>query len=316
MPASASALTVLMTAYNAMPYIREAVSGILSQEYRDFTFLILNNGSTDGTGEYLTALEREHTVTGMEPLPRICVIHLENNIGRTAVLNKGLELVQSEFTAIMDADDISFPGRLGRQLAFMQANPDVDLLGTDVRYMDSGGKPLREDRFPTSHEALRDRLPLYNQFAHSACMYRTGKARAAGGYSPSFSYAQDLALWVEMLRRGGRAASIPELLTCIRMHPGQATQDAAQRKARITDNYRLAEAMLEIPGMSRASCQAALVRSAGALYGLGRKNEALDRLWRGIREAPLLLPCNPLLWSRIYLEAARLFSHLWRKTVG
>ena len=313
---SSSALTVLMTAYNAMPYIVEAVEGVLCQDFRDFTFLILNNGSTDGTGDYLKKLERKCMSTSPESLPRLSIIHLENNIGRTAVLNKGLELVESEFTAIMDADDYSFPARLGRQISFMQANPDVDLLGTDVRYMDSNGKALREDRFPSAHGRLRDRLPLYNQFAHSACMYRTEKARAAGGYSSSFSYAQDLALWVEMLRRGGRAASIPEVLTCIRMHPGQATRDAGQRKARITDNHRLAEAMLEIPGMSRAARQAALLRSAGALFGLGRKSEARERILQGTAEAPLLLFCNPLLWRRIYLESVRLFSNLWRKTVG
>lgn len=298
-------LTVLMTAYNALPYIREAVESILGQSCRDITFLILNNGSTDGTAEYLSGLESEREALGQDVLPRLKVLHLESNIGRTAVLNKGLGMVETELTAIMDADDISLPERLGTQAAFMRANPDIDLLGTDVCYIDTRGNSLRSDRFPATHERLCAGLPLFNQFAHSACMYRTQKAREAGGYSPSFPYAQDLALWVEMLRHSCRCASIPEVLTCIRVHPGQATQDPAQRSARIADNHRLAEAMLDIPGLGRASRQAARFRSAGALFGLGRKNEAFDALRKGVAEAPWLLVFNPLLWRRLLLEIRR-----------
>ncbi len=297
-----------MTAYNAMPYIREAVENILDQSLREFSFLILNNGSTDGTRAFLEDLARRHAekaaLAAQEKgvYPKLKIIHLEENIGRTPVLNKGLALVETDLTAIMDADDLAAPERLARQAAFFQAHPEVDLLGSDVRYVDRGGAVIGQEHFPSEHTRLCERLPLYNQFAHSACMFRTAGARAAGGYCEGFPYAQDLALWVEMLKMGKKAASIPEALAGIRVHPGQASRDKALAVIRNNDNYRLAEAMLDIPGLGPAARQAARLRSAGALFSLGRRGAALAQGWQGLLEAPLLLPCNPLLWERLGKE--------------
>lgn len=293
-------ITVLMTAYNAMPYISEAVASVLAQSDPDFTFLILNNGSTDGTGERLRELEAERA--GQEKGPRLRITHLEKNIGRTPVLNKGLEMVESDITAILDADDIAMPERIARTKNFFIRNPDIDLVGSDITYIDGTGNIIGEDSYPSEHEELCRRLPLVNQFAHSACAFRTEKARAAGGYSTDYPYAQDLALWISMFKSGCRAASMPEVLARIRTHPGQTTRDIALMKLRAKDNFNLSQAMLDIPGMSGEAKQAARLRSAAALMKLGRPRAALAQTWQGICEAPLLLPFNRLLWSRLLLQ--------------
>lgn len=293
-------ITVLMTAYNAMPYIRETVASILGQTHRDFTLLILNNGSLDGTGEYLRELEAESGGPGKKPLLRI--VHLGKNIGRTPVLNKGLEMVETDITAILDADDIALPERIARTLNFFVSHPDIDLVGSDITYIDGMGNIIGEAHYPTGHTELCRRLPLVNQFAHSACAFRTEKAREAGGYSNDFPYAQDMALWISMFRAGCRAASIPEPLARIRTHPGQTTRDIALMKLRARDNYNLSQAMLFIPCLGKESRQAARFRSAGALIKLGRIGEALTQIWQGIYEAPWLVPFNRLLWSRLLLE--------------
>lgn len=289
-----------MTAYNAMPYIGEAVRSVLAQTHRDFTFLVLNNGSIDGTGDYLR--ETEAGYGGPEKKPRLRVVHLDRNIGRTPVLNKGLEMVDTEITAVLDADDIALPQRLARVADFFSRNPDIDLVGSDITYIDRTGNIIGEDCFPAGHADLCRRLPLVNQFAHSACAYRTAKARAAGGYSADFPYAQDLALWIAMFTNGGRAGNIKEVLARIRVHPGQATRDIALMKLRAKDNYNLSQAMLGIPGLEPASRQTARLRGAGALIKLGRWKEAMKEIWRGFGEAPLLLPVNRLLWGRLLLE--------------
>ena len=294
-------VTVLMTVYNGMPYLKEAVRSVLEQTLRDFTFLILNNGSTDGSGEYLAEVEKKQA----DSLPRLQVRHLPENIGRTAVLNKGLELVETEVTAIIDADDLAMPRRIETLAAFFRDHPDVDLVGSDVTYIDRAGNSIGQERFPAGHRELCDRLPLYNQFAHAACAFRTDAARAAGGYPPAYPYAQDLGLWVAMLQRGGKAASIQTSLAGIRVHPGQATRDLALLMVRTEDNHRLAEAMLGIPDLSPAARQAARFRSAQALLRLGRKKQALAQAWQGVREAPLLLPWNPVLWQRLIMECKR-----------
>ncbi|MDL2207666.1 glycosyltransferase [Desulfovibrio sp. OttesenSCG-928-F20] len=291
-------LTVLMTVYNGMPYLKESVRSVLEQDDADFTFLVLNNGSVDGSGEFLdkTAAQRK----GCEP--RMMVRHLPENIGRSRVLALGLDLVDSDITAIIDADDLAEKGRIGRQRDFFDARPDIDLLGSDIIYIDTHGAEAGREHFPEDHDSLRDRLPLFNQFAHSACAFRTAPARAAGGYDPSFPYAQDLALWVAMITRGSRVASLAESLARIRVHPGQATRDLALLMVRASDNHRLAEAMLQMPGLSAASTQAAYVRSALALWRLGEKKQSLGRIWKAFALRPSLFFRNPMLWQRAAME--------------
>jgi glycosyltransferase involved in cell wall biosynthesis len=291
-------LTVLMTVYNAMPYLKEAVAGVLAQTCRDFDFLIVDNCSTDGGGAFLDQLEQDWAGAAQGRSPRLIIVHLDRNIGRTPVLRFGLDRIETELTAIMDADDFSLPERLERQRAFFAAHPDVDLLGTDVEYMDQEGLVAGRERFPVDHESLRDRLPVCNQFAHSACMFRTAKAKAVGGYPPDFPYAQDLALWIAMLRAGSRAASLAEPLTRIRTHPAQASRNEALSRARAEDDQRLALAMLDLPGFSRDAQQAACLRHAAALLRLRRYGPALQGLLRAMRVRPWLLPLNPLLLER------------------
>ncbi|MDR2604517.1 MAG: glycosyltransferase family 2 protein [Desulfovibrio sp.] len=328
----ALSLTVLMTVRNGMPYLEEAVRCILGQTRQDFTFLILNNASTDGTRAFLDATEAalggglpdfplrttpgcdaEHDRGAVPPAdpPRPlrttpgCVLalrHLPADAGRTGALQMGLDAVDTDLVAVMDADDLCPPERLERQSGFLAAHPETDLLGSDVEYVDASGKCTARDRFPTTHEELRDTLPLRNPFANSACMFRTAAARAAGGYDRSFPYAQDLALWTAMLRRGSRAASIGDVLAGIRRHAGQATQDAALAGARARDDYRIAESMLGIPGLSTAARQAALARAACALLRMGERGNAVKTALRALREAPLLCFRNPLLLRRAGME--------------
>jgi glycosyltransferase involved in cell wall biosynthesis len=323
-----------MTVRNGMPYLEEAVRCILSQTRQDFTFLILNNASTDGTRAFLDATAaapggkppelplrakpecsfayERGTVPPYPPKPLraepgylLVVKHLPADAGRTGALRMGLDAVDTELVAVMDADDRCRPERLERQSAFLAAHPETDLLGSDVEYVDASGKTAARDRFPTEHEALREALPLRNPFANSACMFRTAAARAAGGYDLSFPYAQDLALWTAMLRRGSRAASIGDVLADIRVHAGQATQDAALAGARAWDDYRIAESMLGIPGLSTAARQAALARAACALFRMGKRGSAVKTALRALREAPLFCLCNPLLLRRAGMELRR-----------
>ena len=292
---SAATLTVLLTVYNGMPYLQEAVHSILGQTIQDFTFLVLDNGSTDGSGEWL------ETITD----PRLRLERLPATISRTDVLNKALGMVSTELVAIIDADDIAAPRRLELQRNFMQQNPGVDLVGSDIVTINAQGERTGTQQFPPEHEALCNRLPLYNQFAHAACMFRTAKAKAVGGYPTTSPYAQDLALWLAMIQAGSRVASLPQPLASIRVHPAQATKDPAQKMARAEDTLRLAKATLALPGLSRAAHQAGLVRLAFAHFALHQNTQGRSILWQALRLAPLQLFTNPILWERIMLERQR-----------
>ena len=288
-------ITVLMTVWNGMPYLREAVESILRQTEKNFSFLILNNGSEDGSAAYLDGLSD----------PRLRIVRLPGNIGRSAALNMGLALVETPYVAVLDADDIAEPARLERQRAFLDAHPEVALLGSDIIYINVAGARIGQERFPNTHGQLRDSMPLMNQFAHAACMYRAAAAREAGGYPAKLPYAQDMGLWLAMMTQGHTTASLGEFLARIRLHPGQATRSLQLLLLRRADDHRLCERLLAVPGLSSAARQAACLRSAAALSGLGHTKMALDRLWKGICVNPLLVPVNPLLWRRLARTARR-----------
>lgn len=297
-------LTVLMTVRNGMPYLAEAVRSLLRQDLRGFTLLIVNNGSTDGTREWLDALAGEPAGDG----PKLRVTHLETNAGRAGALNLGFEQVDTELTAVLDADDVADPERLLAQSAFLHKHAGIDLLGSNVNLLDSSGNIIGMRAFPSGHEDLRDALPLSRQFVHSAVMFRTAAAMAAGGYPASFPYAHDSALWITMMKKGSRAASLPRALTGKRLHRGQSSRDLALLLIRAGDLRRLADLMLEIPGISATARQAALFRGAMALWRLGKKKAALEQMGRAFGEAPARMLCNHLLWR---LAAQRL-RRRWR----
>ncbi|MDR2161827.1 MAG: glycosyltransferase [Desulfovibrio sp.] len=288
-------VTVLLTVYNGMPFLREAVGSILAQTPADFAFLILDNGSNDGGETWLAGLKDQ----------RLRLLRLPEPLPRTEALNKGLTLVETAYTAIIDADDLAEPGRLAAQTSFLDAHPEIDLLGSSVIAIDPSGAILERINFPTDHDSLVAHLPLFNPFAHAACIFRTRTVLEAGGYPGDFPYAQDLALWITLLRLGCRAASLAEPLARVRFHPGQASRDARRSKERAGDDHRLALAMLDIPGLPPASRQAARLRAAWALLVLRRNREALAQVLAAVSEAPLLLPVNSLIRQRILLEIRR-----------
>ena len=113
-------VSVIMPAYNAQDYIAEAINSILSQTFSDFSFIIINDGSTDKTAEIVQSYDDN----------RILFIENPQNIGLVNSLNLGLSYAEGEYVARMDSDDISLPQRLEKQVAFMDSNPDVGVLGT------------------------------------------------------------------------------------------------------------------------------------------------------------------------------------------
>ncbi|MEQ1830925.1 MAG: glycosyltransferase family A protein, partial [Pirellula sp.] len=114
-------ITVTINAYNGMPYLPDAVRSIMDQSIQDWNFVIVNDGSTDGTRDYLDSLED----------PRIRVIHQENR-GTAASSNRVIEDCNTEYIVRMDADDVSLPDRLRTLLEFMERNPEVGMAGSQA----------------------------------------------------------------------------------------------------------------------------------------------------------------------------------------
>ena len=172
-------ISVIMSVYNGEKYLREAIESILNQTFRDFEFIIINDGSTDKTSEILSSYND----------PRIVIINNKRNIGLTKSLNKGLKMVKGEYIARQDADDVSLPERLERMVNFLDMNRDVGLLGSSFVIIDEKGNKLKSCKFATENKEIKKRLLSGNHFGSE--IFRKTSLEKVGFYREEFKYAQD-----------------------------------------------------------------------------------------------------------------------------
>ncbi|HEY9045389.1 MAG TPA: glycosyltransferase [Ohtaekwangia sp.] len=173
-------VTVLMPVYNAAAFLREAVESILHQTFRDFEFLILDDGSSDNSA----AIIESYTD------PRIRFIRNDQNIGIAATLNRGIELASCELIARMDADDISYPDRLQKQYDYMITHPACALLSSWCRVVTADKKHVRIEKYTS-------RFFYYNLtfecwIYHPTVIYRKQAVKSVGMYSMPYSEDYDL----------------------------------------------------------------------------------------------------------------------------
>ncbi len=221
-------VSVLMPVYNGEEYLEDAVDSILAQTFGDFEFLIMNDGSTDRTGEILDRLAAKDA--------RIRVFHRENR-GITPTLNELLRLARADLVARMDADDIALPERFAKQVRHLDENPDCVLVGSCATMIDPDGDDLTERAVPASHEEiLEDILNGSSKFIfHSSIIFRRQPAVDLGGYNESYAAAQDLDLFLR-LAEVGRLTNLTETLIRYREHTSKISAKRAQLQG---ENSRL-----------------------------------------------------------------------------
>ena len=164
-------LTITLPVYNAMPFLPAAVESVLNQSYRDFDFLIIDDGSTDGSADYLRSLGD----------PRINLTVRENR-GLGMTLNELFRNSRTDYVARMDADDICEPDRLEKQMAFLRDHGDVVMLGTGIDFV-VGNRIVNGFRPMTEHSAIRQRLLQKRPgVGHPTIVVKREAWAAVGGY--------------------------------------------------------------------------------------------------------------------------------------
>jgi hypothetical protein len=202
-------VSVVMSVFNGERFLREAVASILGQSFRDFEFIIINDGSTDGTGAMLDSYARSD--------PRVRVYHQENK-GLTESLNRACGLAQGQYIARMDGDDVSTPDRLGRQIGFLEHHDKVGLLGGAVEEIDDQGRRVSLWRPPLENESIRAALHSFSlPISHPAVMMRKQAFDAMGGYRAPFLLAQDYDLWLRIVE-DWEAANLSDVVVRKRTH--------------------------------------------------------------------------------------------------
>lgn len=222
---SSPLVSVVMPVYNGEKYLAEAVESILNQTFRDFEFIIIDDGSTDGTAQILEQYGRGDS--------RIRICHQEN-AGVVAACNRGIGLARGKYIARMDADDIALRHRFQAQVGFLESNPDVALVGSAISFIDAEGRGHGQImRYPTSDSAIRRILYYGNCFAHPSIMMRRQAVSAVGGYRECCSPAEDYDLWLRLAERF-KVANLAEPLLLYRIHHRQATSHDLGRTATLT----------------------------------------------------------------------------------
>ncbi len=283
-------VSVLMTVYNAAPWLREAIDSIVSQTYSDWELIAIENGSSDASPEILASYNDR----------RIRVIPASENMGRTPALRYAFELGRGEYTAVLDADDIAEPTRIAKQVAFLDANTDVSLVGTWARRIDGDGREVGLWAPPTDPALLQDAFGFENPIVHSAAMYRAAMAREVGGYPLEFPYAQDSALWLR-LATSSRIGMIGEYLSCHRTLPTGMTRSKDARVIVSRDSLALLEYAAEHIKLSqsarRRNCEERTIaecRYAIALLNTKGARAGLSVLFRAFVSNP-----RGLIWNRV-----------------
>ncbi len=191
-------VTVLMSVYNGEKHLAGAIESILNQTFKDFEFLIVNDGSTDSSRNIILSYNDS----------RMQLIDNATNIGLTRSLNKGLELARGTYIARMDADDISLPARFEKQIAFMESNKDVAVCGTCGFYIDHHGILRGDIQMNLNYDDIYSNIFLKNQLMHGSVIFNRKVIQSLGMYDETYTNAQDYELWLRVLMNGYKIHNI------------------------------------------------------------------------------------------------------------
>ncbi|OZN24964.1 glycosyl transferase family 2 [Actinobacillus seminis] len=244
-------VSVLVPAYNVSSYVREALSSVLAQTYKHLEIIVIDDGSTDNTGEILNQLAKSDT--------RLRIIHNEKNIGIIKTLNKGLNLAKGDYIARMDADDLIVPDWIEKILNRMENEPHIFAMGGSLQILSSNTGKLAKIykngeifQYPTEHDDIIRTLPFDNPMAHPTMVMRAEIFSRNGlRYDEHYPKAEDYKLWLE-ISKIGQLANLPDVLLQYRIHENQTSSMHNQQQISTARKIRFeaANRFFEIIGLT------------------------------------------------------------------
>jgi glycosyltransferase involved in cell wall biosynthesis len=191
---TAPRVSVLIGAYNNATTLARAAASILGQTVGDLELLIIDDGSGDGTADVAAAIARGDG--------RVKLMSMGRNVGISRSLDAGLEAARAPIVAIQDADDHSEPQRLERQLAVLDGDPTIAVVGCRMHEVDEAGRRL-EPRTTFAAGDVRGVLLRFNPIPNTSAAFRRAAALELGGYDPRYRYAMEYDLWLRLAERHG-----------------------------------------------------------------------------------------------------------------
>lgn len=255
-------LTVLMSVYNGQQYLAQAIESILEQTFDDFEFLIINDGSTEPVGKIISSYKDD----------RIVLVNQEN-VGLTRALNTGLALARGMYVARMDSDDVSMHTRLQSEVAELEADENLDLVGSFFDIVDGHGNLIERKELILDPIYRLWRLQFHNNYGHGSVMFRKDSVKAAGMYDEGLRFAQDFDLWSRLTKKSNTKV-IPEFLYQYRMVSRGGQASVANYDAQLLNAIRVSNRSLMAcnPSLTETDCE-----ELRALYWKFRRDFASPR---------------------------------------
>lgn len=211
-------ISAVVPVYRGEDTLQAALRSLLEQDVENLETIVLDDGSPDDSRQIA------HWIASQETDKAIHILSHPNR-GLAATLNRGISVARGEYIARQDQDDIVLPGRLAKQMAFLDANPDIAMVGTWAQIYQGNVPSQRYHRHPAHNDALQLELMFDNPFVHSSVMIRTEVLRQIGGYCEDKARQppEDYELWSRIARQH-RIANLPEILTIYREFSGSMSR--------------------------------------------------------------------------------------------
>lgn len=220
-------VSVLMPIYNGEKFLRQAIDSILTQTFKDFEFLIIDDGSVDKTAHILKTYKDS----------RMQIITHKTNKGLIFSLNQGIKIAKGKYIARMDADDISLPDRFIKQVKFMENNPKVAVCGTWIKLINNKNNDIWQP--PSDHKTIKSLSLFYSSIYHPTALIRNDTLKRHGlSYNSSFIHAEDYELWVRIMEYA-KVVNLKETLLLHRIHPNKVGNIINQIQVESANRVRL-----------------------------------------------------------------------------
>ncbi|WP_082487642.1 glycosyltransferase [Methylobacterium sp. Leaf89] len=249
---SAPAVSVLIKSYNHAPYVAQTIQSVLDQSFQDFEIVVTDDASTDATAEIVAGFAD----------PRIRLEILPHNHGISGAMNATITRARGHYLAILNSDDWALPGRLARQVAFLDGNPAVSAVFGMPRTVDEAGTltvPFNDFRAPLRLSDFSRRSWLRQFFFHGNClcaptaMIRRSAYEAVGAYDPRLTNYQDLDMWIRMLAAGQDLHVLDEELTAFRIRAGDANMSAPRTDTHLRSAFEITKLLRHYANFDRST---------------------------------------------------------------
>jgi len=300
-------VTVLMPVYNGQRFLTEAIESILNQSFKDYEFLIINDGSKDKSEDIIKRYEQND--------PRIRLISRPNK-GLVATLNEGLAKAKGEYIARMDCDDISLKSRLKTEVEYLDSNLNVGLVGSNYSIIDEEGKYLVNTNVFTHPDDLKLCLVTCNQYGHGSVMIRKSVLKEVGDYDKSVGHLEDYDLWIRISHEA-KVANIEQPLYKWRKTPDSIT--GANLELQIQQTFARRDREFEHFLKNKGQYRIFSIHPSGDDYGrrksvlyrdLAYLYRAKDMRWRALKMLLLAIAFKPRV-KRNYKYLILVFYKPW-----